>query len=221
MVFWYHMYFALRLDVSDDDRLRSLLSFLSVLACGYLVVRETVEGGNPHVHAVLELDSPIRRLRQRMLRHLDWLRGNGDYSLTVCRDVDKYYRYLCKGEDADAGPCVVGRQGLLFTDVWIEEQHAAYWDTNRAYKRREKLPGSAVEYVHRQCINKGISHTQEQLIAREYIALLSRQKKSVNFFLVQAVVRGVRLQLCPNDAVLLELAEAAVPSGYGGVVADV
>lgn len=195
------MYYALRVDLKNGDQ-SDIVEYLDSTGGAYLLVRE---GGddNPHVHAIMESDREIRMLRQDLKRKLSWLAGNGDYSLATVRDLEKYERYCCKGHEGGAA-IVVARMGIRYSDSFLEERRSQYWQEQADYKARHKRKGlhsaTIVEKVEEICKNKGIRWDQESKIGAEYLKLLSEGKKGVNAYQLRAVVKGVQLQLCPDDS---------------------
>jgi len=205
--------YALRADVTSDGHRDSIVDWLASHG-SYVVV---AEGGdsNPHVHALLECDLDIRMLRQNLRRKLQFLRGNGDYSLTSVRDGEKYERYICKGESDSCLPSIVSRMGVRFTEDWVKERHGAYWQLQADYKSRHKRKGlhssTIVEKVEEICKNKAIRWDKEFEIGAEYLRLVSEGKKGVNIHQLRATVKGVQLQLCPDDAAITRLLHEAFP----------
>lgn len=204
---------ALRADVTSNEHRDRIVAWLASHG-SYIVV---AEGGdaNPHVHALLHSDLDIRMLRQNLRRKLDFLRGNGDYSLTTVRDVEKYERYVCKGESESELPQIVSRMGVEYTDDWVKERHGSYWQLQKDYKARHKRKGlhssTIVEKVEEICKNKAIRWDKEFEIGAEYLKLVSEGKKGVNIHQLRATVKGVQLQLCPDDAAITRLLHEAFP----------
>lgn len=207
------MLFALRVDISSHDRLGSVIDWLAGHG-SYIVVQEGGEQ-NPHVHALLECPVAVRMLRQDLRRKLTFLSGNGDYSLTTCRDAEKYERYICKGDTEFALPQVVSKMGIQYTDDWVKERHGSYWQLQADYKARHKRKGlhsaTIVEKVEEICKNKSIRWDKEFEIGAEYLRLVSEGKKGVNIHQLRSTVKGVQLQLCPDDAAIQRLLEEAFP----------
>lgn len=205
--------YALRVDISDNARRDSVVSWLAAHG-SYVLVQE---GGtdNPHVHALLESTMAVRMLRQDLRRKLPFLVGNGDYSLTLARDAEKYERYICKGESESELPVVVSRMGVAYTEAWVKERHSEYWQLQKDYKARHKRKGlhssTIVEKVEEICKNKNIRWDKEFDIGAEYLRLVSEGKKGVNIHQLRSTVKGVQLQLCPDDAAIQRLLEEAFP----------
>lgn len=207
------MFYALRVDLEHGPA-SDVADWLGTAGGAYLLVREGGDA-NPHVHAILESEREIRMLRQSLKRHISWLAGNGDYSLATVRDTEKYERYICKGED-DASPVIVARMGIAYTDEWVELRRSQYWQEQTDYKARHKRKGlhsaTVVEKLEEICKAKGIKWDQDKKIGAEYLRLLSESKKGVNSYQLRAVVRGVQLQLCPDDSCIDWL---LVDAGFG------
>lgn len=205
--------FALRVDLASEDYVCHIVDWLASHGA-YLLVRE---GGteNPHVHALLQSGLESRMLRQNLRRKLPFLSGNGDYSLTTVKDAEKYERYCCKGESETEGPTVVARMGIEYTDEWVSERHAGYWQLQADYKARHKRKGlhsaTIVEKVEEICKNKSIRWDKEFEIGAEYLRLVSEGKKGVNIHQLRSTVKGVQLQLCPNDDAIQRLLHEAFP----------
>lgn len=203
--------FALRVDGSDHSPLVSVLSQFGA----YFVVRETVEGENPHFHALLVSDKPIKVVRNKLVRTLfpegtgPAVRGNGKYSLTLVEDADKYRRYICKGVDEDSLPEVVGKCGMEFTDDWVKQRHSQYWDVHAQLEEAARAKKAPVfETVLRECTARGIRWDHDVMICRLYINELAKRDKAINVFSVRSVVNLIKVKLCPDNSAIDALAQA-------------
>lgn len=170
-------------------------------------VRE-VSGENEHWHWLLEDSNQsrtIQQLRMDLKRKVSVLSGNGAYSLTVCRDVEKYERYLCKGESEGAGPEVAWAFSLKYSDARIGELHEEYWQANRALKRRRV--GGMIDWVIDECKRQNVEWSNRRRISEIYIRELGACSKPINLFSIRSNVNAVQFALCPNDECLTSLVD--------------
>lgn len=198
--------FALRLD---GDNSAALALFLATLGA-YFIVREVAgeSGQNVHMHALIITDSILKNVRARFMRKFPEAVGNKSYSLTIVEDGDKYRRYLCKGEDAEHLPEVVGRQGLEFDDEWVQATHDAYWEVNeQLLAARNARKRSVFERVLQECVEEEVRWDKDIVIAKKYIRELSKDGKGINLFAVRSQINLIQIKLCPDDSALECLAE--------------
>jgi len=196
--------YALRVDGNGDD----VVPYLDRYASNYFVVREDT-GDNEHVHVFLVSDSKLSALRKAAQRL--WS-GNGSYSLKECAsDYADYLVYLCKGESESVKPVVVARQGLEYTDEWVEERHGEYW-VNHAkivenrQKRKRMRESNIVEKVEEESKNLGLRWTDREEIAKVYIRMYKDSRKGINVFHAKSVVNTVACLLCEDDSAVNDLA---------------
>lgn len=202
-----HVY-AIRID--GDEQVYGLIEFLEADGGAHLAVRETVEGGNPHGHAILRSHRNIATLRAALRRFFPDLVGNRAYSLALVKDIDRYERYMLKGDSASSPPEVIAAYGFQYGDLaWQDNQHAAYWEEHQATEaRRRTLP--LVEFVLNACKDANIQWHDKHAIAVVYIREAVARKKSINTFAVRAQVNLIQCQLCPDDQAIQDLASAVV-----------
>lgn len=193
---------AIRLDGTAFDK---LVTYLEKDGGAFFIVKE---GGtdNPHFHASIHTTKKLQAFRSGFVRTvLDGAHGNGAYSITAIKDLDKYYRYMCKGESSVEGPQVVGKRGLVFTDEWVESMHERYWSVNQELaERRAKL--SVAEAVLAACKDAGFAWTNRERICELYIRELVRRDKPINIFALKASCNLIQIKLCPDDQAILDLA---------------
>lgn len=194
------MIFALRIDHSFNE----VKAFLDAKSIGGFAVRE-VAGANEHWHFLLEAPLTIKQLRPQLLRAVSALTGNGAYSLTECRDVDKYERYMAKGESEGAGYDLAWRNSIKYNDEKLEELHGSYWKANRLMRKRTS--GSVVDYVVDECKRQNIQWNERSKIAEVYIRRQVAHSKPFSKFAAAAVVNVVECLLCPNDQAVQNFAE--------------
>lgn len=195
----------------DGDDVWDLVSYLESDGGGYFVVREAGDnGGNVHMHAVLRSDRNIQAVRRAFTRMFPDLVGNKAYSIAEVRDLDRYHRYMCKGESAETAPEVVGAYGLEYASVaWQDAQHAAYWEEHQATSaRRRSQP--LTEFTVVACKEARIPWSDKHAIARVYIREAVARQKSINVFAVRAQINLVQCLLCPDDQAIEDLASAVV-----------
>jgi hypothetical protein len=187
------MRYALRADLSDANK-ATLSKWLTENADGFIVARETVEGENPHIHAILETTKTLKAVRSSFVRAFPHCTGNKGYSLKVCGDDwDAYVRYICKGTK-DVPPVIWSRCGLAYTDEVIKSAWEKYWVNNAAIeenrKKRIKVEkANIVEQIEKICKETG--ETDRKEIARVYIRLFRDARKGINVFAARAVVNTV------------------------------
>lgn len=198
--------FALRLDwdVGIAERKTQLSSWLDKYGSRYLVVYETHEGENPHVHAFFTSEKSMNTLRVSLKRTFEWINGNGSYSLKECDEKhEDYLRYMCKGDGKDEKPVVLVSQGFEFSEDEIAKWHEEYWVTNSLLTANKKkrsevlLRGTMVEQIEKICKEKGVRSRED--ISREYIRLYRELRKPINIFQARSVVNTVILLLCPDS----------------------
>lgn len=211
---------ALRIDHSLSD----VIQWLNRLGCGGFGVREVSgehppqraeeeagvpqapqAGVNEHWHFLLYTEHDVKSVRSRLLYAVPSLKGNGSYSLTVCRDLDKYIRYMCKGESEGVGCEVVWMHGLEFNDLYFEEQHVAYWAENRKLRKRQR-GGALIDSVTDQCKALGVQWTNRSKIAEVYTRELVARGRPLNAFSSKSAINTIQVYLCPDDQALLEFA---------------
>lgn len=189
--------YALRLDFDRDVDRSPLSRWLDGNSNRYLVVFETAEGENPHVHAIFHSDKTIATLRQSFKRAFPSKTGNGAYSLKACdEDYDGYIRYMCKGQARGQGPDVVMRMGLEYSEDAIASAHDMYWVNAEAIERaraarRKAAKLDIVEAVEKVAKEKGVRSHERKEVAKIYIRMKKEQKKGINVFQARAVVNTV------------------------------
>lgn len=196
---------ALRTDKAVD----SVKAWLTSLNIGGFGVRE-VAGDNEHWHWLLETKEKVKKiqaLRVALTRAVPELKGNAGYSLTEIRDVEKYERYMCKGNSSMEGPVVVWSQSLLYTPEKVAELHGDYWTSNRemATARKRLLP--PVDQVVATCKEAKIDWMDRTAISKAYIRLQVERKKGINIYQVKSSVNVIQCLLCPDDKAIDLLAE--------------
>lgn len=209
--------YALRIDLDGVDA-AACLELIVRFAVAYLVVRETVDGDNPHIHAFFTSESKIAGVRKAVQRFLSGDRGNAGYSLKECApEYDDYLTYLCKGNSSTEMPEVVGKHGLEFTDEFITQRHAQYYVNREAIvgqrqKRKLITSATAVEKLEERCKEAGVVWNQKNEIAREYIRMCKSARKAINVFSARSIVNAVAVALCPDDRAEIELAALIAPT---------
>lgn len=188
--------FAIRVDIKDDGDGEHLCDFLSKYG-SYLVVEEYTDG-NLHLHGYLRGSVTQKALRSKFLREFPSHTGNGAYSIKVCDHAEGYITYMCKGEDVDTPPVVVGSMGL---DVDAVKYHIEYWATNAELKkrRRKKIKGSMVDQLLQRVRSKKLSSRHD--ISKEYIKMCLEANTGINVFSARAAVNTVA---CIQDESLIE-----------------
>lgn len=193
---------ALRTDKCFDQ----VKAWVEKLQLTGFAVRE-VAGDNEHWHWLLEdgRKRKIHAIRVSLTREVQELNGNGAYSLSECRDLDKYERYLCKGESEGAGPEVAWSYGLRYTPAYLEELHTRYWDANRNLRKRRTT--GVMDYVIDECKRRNLNWNDRSDIGEVYIRELVARDRPINTFAVKSAVNLIQVKLCPTDEALKQLAE--------------
>lgn len=197
---------AFRVDGEDPS---DLINFLDEDGGAYFVVKEVADG-NHHFHAVLRSRRAVQPLRMAFKRYMppDMV-GNGAYSIAVVRDLDKYHRYLCKGDQHGVWPEVVGANGIQYQDLeWQNAQHEAYW-TENARLAGERTKVSVMDAVLDAARAEGLRWTDRERIAFIYIREQAARGKGINTFQVRSAVNLIAIKLCPDDSAIEELARFA------------
>lgn len=193
---------AIRLDGQDPS---DLINFLDEDGGAYLVVKEVADG-NHHFHAVVRTSRTVQAFRMAFRRAMPDLNGNGSYSIATVRDLDKYHRYMCKGDADGVWPEVVGANGIQYADVmWQNEQHAAYWEENaRLAGERRKEP--VVDAVLRMAREARLRWSDREALAKLFIKEMADRGKGINPFQIRASINLVSIKLCPDDSAIDQLA---------------
>lgn len=169
-------------------------------------VREVANGENEHWHWLLETTyKNDRTFRQRFTTDIPELKGNAAYSASEVKDLEKYERYMCKGDDDGALPEVAWKMSVKYTDEKIEELHAQYWEENRKLKKRKA--GSMIDCIVDQCKAERIEWERRDKIGELYIREIVRRGKPLNMFAVKASVNTIQILLCPDDKAVERFAQ--------------
>lgn len=202
--------YALRMDYDRTVDRGPLSNWLSANSARFLVVFETAEGENPHVHVILFSEKTLAALRASFKRAFEGKVGNGAYSLKLCSvDFEGYIRYMCKGVNAATGPHVEMRQGLEYTDDAIKAAHGMYWVNNDALlaaRRARAVKMDVVEAIEKECKDKGVRSHDRVEIAKIYIRMKVTAKKGINVFQARSVVNTVSILLDDSGERETELA---------------
>lgn len=187
--------YALRIDGHHDK----VVQWADKHGLGGFSVRE-VAGDNEHWHFLLEGEKTIKQLRCSFNREVPELKGNGAYSLTECRDVDKYERYLAKGESEGQMPELAWSNSLKYDNDFISELHDKYWEENRNLKKRKA--GSMIDWVVDEAKRQNIRWDEREKLAKVYIRELGARGKPINLFSVRSSINAVQFALCGDDSAL-------------------
>ena len=198
--------YAIRFDNAESVK---LVEFLTKDGGAFMVVKE-LEDSNPHFHAVLHSKRNVAAVRTAFRKQvLDGRVGNGAYSITVVRDLDKYQRYMCKGESREVEPHVVSTNGMAYNAEAVKEWHAAYWEANAVMTRGRQVL-TVQEAVLQACKDDNVAWSERTKIAEKYIRELVARDKVINTFTVRANVNLLQVKLCPDDTAILDLASSCV-----------
>ena len=197
-----HYDVAVRVDAVDCT---ALVGVLTADGGSYLVVKE-LEDTNPHFHCYLRTARKLPAVRAALKRAMPELNGNGSYSVSNCRDVERYLRYMLKGESVGVMPQVVAANGLGYqSDEWQKSQHDAYWEENAQIGRKRKLM-SVADSVLAACKEKKLRWDDRDAIAELYIRELVSRDKAINLFSVRSNTSLLQCKLCPDDTAIKLLA---------------
>lgn len=197
---------VLKIALRVDKELEAVEVFLNSKACGGFGVRE-VAGDNEHWHFLLETDKfrNLQAFRVALTRAVPALKGNASYSATAVNDLEKYVRYMCKGESEGVGPEVVWRNSIVYSDEECEKLHEEYWKENARLKKRKA--GSMIDWVVDECKRQGIEWKDRSSMAKLYVAEVAKRGKPFNQFAARSAVNAVQLALCPDDSAINMFAE--------------
>jgi hypothetical protein len=193
-----------KLAVRIDRDLSGAKEYFSSKEMAGFGVRECA-GDNEHWHFYVETTIKPNSLRVLIKRACPTLVGNGAYSVSDVRDVDKYLRYIAKGESSGVMPEVVYQCGLLWTTEKIKELHDDYWTENKEFKKRRTC--GVMDFVLDRCRDEGIAWDDRTAIAEEYIKELVNRNKPINIFSIKSCVNLIQVKLCPTDAAIKQLSE--------------
>lgn len=193
--------FAIRLDGNDPNK---LIDVLKADGGAYLVVKE-MEGVNPHYHGVIHTTKKLPAFRAALKRAMPELNGNKSYSVSGVRELEKYQRYMLKGEARATAPDIVGGYGITYQDQeWLDERHDAFWDEADEITRRRKARPVA-EDVLAACRTARINYKDREKIAEMYIRELVDRNKAINLYSVKSSVSLIQAKLCPDDSFIKDL----------------
>lgn len=196
----YHEY-AIRLDGQSSEK---LIEWLEADGGAYLVVKE-LEDSNPHFHVCLHSKRTIQAVRMSFKRAVPEAAGNGSYSISAVRDLDKYHRYMMKGESASVHAQVVAAKGIQYNQEWFQDQHDLYWNENQQLQE-DRRDMKVSEAVLAACKEKNVEWSNREKIGEMYIRELVARDKPINLFSIRAAVCLLQVQLCPDDSAILDLA---------------
>lgn len=162
-----------------------------------------IEGGsdNPHIHVLLYSAKSLAALRKDIQRKFGHL-GNGGYSITVVRDLDKYERYICKGAGSGQLPCLFSKHLVDYDEEWIQTRHEKYYEIQEA----ESCQRTVLEEVEHQCRQENVEWDDRLVICKKYIKELVKRRKCINNFAVKGGVNLIQCSLCQTEEAVNALA---------------
>lgn len=187
--------YALRID----SHLPSVKTWAESQGYGGFAVREVA--AREHWHFLLTTCKTIKQVRSSFARCCPELIGNKGYSLTTVKELEKYIRYLCKGDSEGVTPEVAWTSGLTWTDEKFEEEHEAYWSANKKMKKA-KTSGSMIDWVIDECKRLEVRWEQREVIAKIYIRELGARSRPVNMFSIRSGLNSIQIALCPDDTAI-------------------
>lgn len=139
--------YTLRVHQLDGVTDASVAEFMSGLDCAYVMVKET-EARRTHYQGWAVSALKDVTLRARLKKAFPAAVGNKGYSLKPAEDGAAYMRYCLKGT-RDTPPQVVCRQGVQYTDEWLQNEWSEFWKhpKSEAYELK-KAKQSVVEMIH-------------------------------------------------------------------------
>ena len=192
---------ALRTDKCFDE----VKAFVDAKGFGGFAVRE-VAGTNEHWHWLLEAGvANIQAFRVALTRAVPDLKGNAAYSATLVKELDKYERYLAKGDSEGVNPEIAWRQSIKYDDAKMEELHEEYWTENRKLKKRKA--GTAMDETLDECKRDNVAWTEREKISERFLRALVKRNRPVNIFAARSSVNAIQIQLCPDDTAFKQFAE--------------
>lgn len=189
---------CLQIALRTDKDFNSVKKFVEERGFSGFAVREVADQ-NEHWHWYLEGDrfKSINSFRTTLTKTVPALKGNGGYSAKLCdNDVEKYWRYMCKGESDGAGAEIAWKHGLLWTDARLEELHQSFWANAPNAKRRKLAP--IADVVFERCKAKQVAWDDRRTIFEEYIRELYARDKPINLFSVKSSVNLLQIKLAPT-----------------------
>lgn len=189
--------YALRIDGEHNSALSAIVQQYGLKGFG---VRENANG-NVHCHYLLMSDEGLKMpaLRKTLLQKMPELRGNGSYSIASVKDLQKYCRYMAKGESAGVGPTVVWQETLFS----IDELHNEYWIENAArYRPTLPLP----DFVVQKARDENVEYTNRSKLAEIWVREAVARKKPLNVFQIRSQLNLIQCMLCPTDQQILNIA---------------
>ncbi|AXH76639.1 MAG: putative replicase [Cressdnaviricota sp.] len=189
------MDFCLRLDLGPGTTIQEANAFFDRYCDSYLVVREHVDGGNPHLHALISTRHNSQALRAALNRK-GWT-GNQCYSIKAVdpSQVDRFHRYLCKGDGPDSPPDVIQMVGFGWDDAWVEQQHEAYWDENADYQKKYAKMPKIIPYVVKKCRDLGLRAYEREKVAEQIIYYHTLYEKPLSIYHARSVCTTVCMSL--------------------------
>lgn len=139
--------YSIRIHAVDDGvNNDSITKLVSDMEGSYLMVKEK-DANREHYQGWVISAIPEQTLRARIKKAFGQCVGNKAYSFKATEKPEDYMKYICKGT-AIAGPEVVCKYGVEYTDEWIEEKHLEFksHELYTAYELKKKK-GSANEII--------------------------------------------------------------------------
>ena len=192
--------YAVRIDKCFDE----FKAFIESRQISGWCVREVADSGE-HWHWYLETDVKPTSMRVLIKRSCPELKGNGAYSVSEVKDLEKYCRYMAKGEQEGLLPQVAWKFGLMWTDEKIEELHEEYWTTNKSLKKRRTV--GVLDWVVDKCKEDAVQWDDRKAIGEIYIKELADRSKPINIYAVKSAVNLIQVKLCPDDTAIKQLSE--------------
>lgn len=188
-------FFHLRVHTEDIENVKLFLQRENATGFG---VRE--EAGRVHYHFALCVGKTIVALRKSFKRSFPGMRGNKDYSLEEAQDWGKLQRYCAKGEARDSGPNVIWSYGVSHQPEHISLFHVQYWAENSTLAAQKRKRGNIMVETEKLCRERKIAWNDRDGITEIYAEMVKDAGKTYDVNLARRTVRGIMIQLCPNDS---------------------
>lgn len=203
---------AVRVRVCHDSDREKVVSWIkdNKSVSSYFLVLEH-QDTNAHIQGFMVCDKDLKAMRNSFVysmkeviaAYADGKTGNGFYSMKAVGDTEddknRYLQYLCKGDDVDTLPVVLAMHGILYTDAWIKERHAAYWEENKALKpKRKKGEEPPHEKAWKRCVKAKFHGNERKAIAEVLIKEYRDADKPFNLHQIRAYVNLFSVKLSPG-----------------------
>lgn len=189
---------VIQIALRTDKELDAVKRFIDSKAYGGWAVREISSGENEHWHWLIEADvRNVQAFRVALTRAVESLKGNGAYSASVVKDLEKYERYMAKGEAHGVLPEIAWRNSLKYDDDKVAELHEEYWSEHAKLKKRKA--GSMIDHVVDEAKRQNVEWKNREKLGALYVEEVVRRARPLNIFAARAAVNTIQCLLCGNE----------------------